>query len=316
MFDSLITKVQQKIHHWSAKLLSYACKVQLINDVLFGLENFWCTSALQPKEVIKKLNRLCKDYFWGIVDGGRKLVFKKWSQICAPWNRGGFNIKNVEIWNISLLIQWIWKLSTNSAGFKGMLAARDKFLLKAGSVHTAMGLLNSWVAAPVQTAFYSALIHPRVVPGHKIIALLAAQGKLGTMDNLQYRGFSLANRCCLCQMAEETHHHIFFNCVFSGTVWQNLLDWLRIHRHGLQLLDELQWIVQYGTNKGWRTALFKTTIAAAVYELWRERNGRIFSHHERTVKGVVDRVKYIVTVRMLMFPQHAHSQFVLDSLRN
>ncbi|XP_074271485.1 uncharacterized protein LOC141595419 [Silene latifolia] len=321
MFNSLITKVQQKIHHWSAKRLSYAGK--------------------------------------GIVDGGKKLIFKKWSQICAPWKRGGFNIKNVEIWNISLLIQWIWKLSTNSAGlwaewhsayilkqatiwslpvkdqfsagFKGILAARDKFLLKAGYVQTDMGLLNSWLAgqklqvhsiynflfeAPVQNAFYSALIHPRVVPGHKIIALLAAQGKLATVDNLQYRGFSLANRCYLCQMAEETHYHLFFNCAFSGTVSQNLLEWLRIPRHGLQLLDELQWIVQYGTNKGWRTALFKTTIATAVYELWREHNGRIFSHQERTVKGVVDRVKYIVTIRMLMFPQHAHSQFMLDSLRN
>ncbi|XP_074277816.1 uncharacterized protein LOC141601430 [Silene latifolia] len=44
--------------------------------------------------------------------GKRKHVFKKWQQICSPWASGGFNIKNIAIWNHFLLVKWLWVLSS------------------------------------------------------------------------------------------------------------------------------------------------------------------------------------------------------------
>ncbi|XP_074315492.1 uncharacterized protein LOC141651691 [Silene latifolia] len=102
------------------------------------------------------------------------MQFKSWNAICAPWHKGGFNIKNVQVWNVALLLNWIWKFSNDSnslwvnwhkkyvlktntiwsltskdqfsSSFKGILAARDVFLTKTGSSQVAEGLLDSWVA--------------------------------------------------------------------------------------------------------------------------------------------------------------------------
>ncbi|XP_074283051.1 uncharacterized protein LOC141607600 [Silene latifolia] len=197
MFDSLFLKVQNKVQHWSAKLLTYAGKLHLLNVVLFGIENFWCSSALLPKEVIIKLTQLSRNFFSGIP-------------------QGGFNTKNIRIWNIALQLHWLWKLSTGSeslwaqwhqayslkqhtiwdvdsndyysSSLKGILLARDIFFAKAGSVHTAEILLSSWLSGNTlqtnsiyeylldisdQDAWTSTLFHPRIVPTHRIISILA-----------------------------------------------------------------------------------------------------------------------------------------------
>ncbi|XP_074301301.1 uncharacterized protein LOC141632678 [Silene latifolia] len=54
MFDPLITKIQKKVLHWSSHSSSYAGKLQLINSVVFGLDNYWGASILLPIAIIKK----------------------------------------------------------------------------------------------------------------------------------------------------------------------------------------------------------------------------------------------------------------------
>ncbi|XP_074305219.1 uncharacterized protein LOC141640267 [Silene latifolia] len=62
MYGVLLTKIQHAIQHWSTNFLSYAGKVQLLNSVVFGLENFWCASGLLPKSIIKMINKMCKNF--------------------------------------------------------------------------------------------------------------------------------------------------------------------------------------------------------------------------------------------------------------
>ncbi|XP_074318872.1 uncharacterized protein LOC141655704 [Silene latifolia] len=76
MFQAMVDKIQASIKHWTGNLLSYAGKMQLINSVLFGLENFWCSALLLPKVVAKLVNKLCKNYFWGTPSGQRKMTFQ------------------------------------------------------------------------------------------------------------------------------------------------------------------------------------------------------------------------------------------------
>ncbi|XP_074299592.1 uncharacterized protein LOC141630726 [Silene latifolia] len=92
IFDSLIPKIKHVIQHWSTHLLTYAGRVQLLSYVVLGLETFWCSCILLPQEVLKKINKLCKDFFRGIPFEGKRMVFKKWQDICLPWVAGGFNI--------------------------------------------------------------------------------------------------------------------------------------------------------------------------------------------------------------------------------
>ncbi|XP_074290304.1 uncharacterized protein LOC141617035 [Silene latifolia] len=116
MFNIMIDKIQGSIHHWSSNLLSYAGKLQLINAVVFGLENFWCSVLLLPSHIIKIVNKLCKDYFWGISGKQRRMTFKGWSSICKPWLEGGYNVKELLSWNKALLSKWVWHLTQNRDG--------------------------------------------------------------------------------------------------------------------------------------------------------------------------------------------------------
>ncbi|XP_074278130.1 uncharacterized protein LOC141601729 [Silene latifolia] len=261
MFDSLILKIQTKLQHWSVKSLTYAGKAQLLDAVIFGIENFWCSSVLPPKTVLQQINHLSRNFFWGIKDGERKMQFKSWNAICAPWNNGGFNIKNVQVWNIALMLQWIWKFSNGSnslwvnwhkkyvlktntiwsltskdqfsSSFKGILVTRDVFLTKSGSSQAAEGLLDSWVASgkltiskiyefllatPQQEDWFSVFFHQSIVPSHRVVAILAAQRRLATVDNLHHRGLQFVSRCSLCKHDLDTHQHLFFSCPFSQEV--------------------------------------------------------------------------------------------------
>ncbi|XP_074300724.1 uncharacterized protein LOC141632033 [Silene latifolia] len=339
MYDSLLLKIQTKLQHWSAKSLTYAGKAQLLDAVIFGIENYWCSSVLLPKQVLHQINHFSRNFFWGIKEGDRKMQFKSWHTICAPWHKGGFNIKNVQIWNIALLINWIWKFSNSSnslwvkwhkkyvlktdtiwslpskdqfsSSFKGILAARSIFLLKTGSPQAAEAMLNSWVAGgkllirkiyeflldvPQQEDWFSVFFHQSIVPSHRVTALLAAQRKLATIDNLQQRGFQLASRCSLCKQDLDTHQHLL--------VWSDLIQWQHLTLHNLDLLDLMHW--SYGSQHGWAAAWFRTTLAAATYGIWIERNRRIFLDHESTVQAVVNKIKYTVAVRLYMSPRFSN----------
>ncbi|XP_074320627.1 uncharacterized protein LOC141657334 [Silene latifolia] len=261
MFDSLILKIQTKLQHWSAKSLTYAGKAQLLDAVIFGIENFWCSSVLLPKNVLHQI--------WKFSNGSNSL----W----VNWHKK-YVLKTYTIWSLTSKDQF-------SSSFKGILAARDVFLTKTGSPQAAEGF---------------------IVPSHRVAALLAAQRKLAIVDNLQHRGFQLVSRCSLCKQDLDTHQHLFFSCPFSKAVWTALVQWQHLTLSHLDLLDLMQW--SYGSQNGWVAAWFRTTLAAATYGIWMERNRCIFMNQEGIVQTVVNRVKYNVAVHLYMNPRF--SKFV------
>ncbi|XP_074277699.1 uncharacterized protein LOC141601325 [Silene latifolia] len=281
---------------------------------------------LLPKEVLQKINKLCKDFFWGILPEGRRMVFKKWKDICLPWDAEGFNIKDLSTWNDALQCRWIYLLANTTEGswvswhqdyilqhqsiwfvqsqdsfsssLKGILAVRDRLVALAGSITNASSLINGWCSQGKfrVTAAYSylrgvvlagpwtaALSHPRIVPSHKIIFSLAAQQKLATVDNLQSRGFYM------------------------------LLQWMGMHRASSCLLAELEQ-ANLGSKHNWRMAWFCTSLAAAVYQIWNERNSRLFRGRKAAVTKIVSRVKFLVSTRLLMWTSHKQYSLLAASL--
>ncbi|XP_074291947.1 uncharacterized protein LOC141618764 [Silene latifolia] len=314
MFDSLILKIKHSIQHWSSNFLTYAGRVQLINS--------------------------------GISFEGRRMVFKTWKDICLPWDAGGFNIKDLSTWNDALQCRWLYLLAHTaynlqhqsiwfvqpqdsfSSSLKGILNVSDRLVALAGSITNASSLINSWCSHGKfrVTAAYSylkgtvlagpwakALTHPRIVPSHRIICSLAAQMKLATVDNMQHRGFYMLNRCSLCEVDLEDHAHLFFHCSFSKDIWQQLMHWMGINRAGSCLLAELEQ-AGVGNKQNWRMAWFCTTLAAAVYQIWNERNSRLFRGRKATANEIIRKIKFLVSTRLLMWTHHKHYSLIVGSL--
>ncbi|XP_074301310.1 uncharacterized protein LOC141632687 [Silene latifolia] len=172
MYGILVNKIQASIQHWSSKLLSYAGRLQLLNSVVFGIENFWCASVLLPKSVIKTINKLCKNFFWHIKATDKKMIVKSWSNICAPTNEGGFGVKELLSWNKALISKWLWLLDRTpqelwsiwhseyhlshcsiwdvvvqdmySENFRSIISVKNDLLSATGSPAAAKALLHSW----------------------------------------------------------------------------------------------------------------------------------------------------------------------------
>ncbi|XP_074307933.1 uncharacterized protein LOC141642861 [Silene latifolia] len=150
----------------------YGRKLQLLNSVVFGIENFWCASVLLPKSVLKTINKLCKNFFWNIKATDKKMIVKSWSSICAPTNEGGFGVKELLSWNKALISKWLWLLDQTPQGlwsiwhseyhlshcsiwdaavqdrysesFRSIISVKNDLLTVTGSPAAARALLHSW----------------------------------------------------------------------------------------------------------------------------------------------------------------------------
>ncbi|XP_074306573.1 uncharacterized protein LOC141641826 [Silene latifolia] len=264
-FQPLLDKIKDRISHWANHFLSYSGKIALINSIIFGLQNFWGMSVLLPKGIVKKINKICKDFLWGIEDGQRRLVFKSWDSFCLPRKEGGLSIKEILSWNKSHLMSWIRKIdidfstiwvkwmkayvlqgvsiwdfqvtAAHSWGLHSIISCRDTLLHYAGTLENAKSIIRH---ADFKHQIYE-LLRPKGVPflahktlgdsfyfpKHIVIGMLAAQNKLPTIDNLCKRGFMLINRCALCESQAESSAHLFFECVFSSSVWLLCFEWLK-----------------------------------------------------------------------------------------
>ncbi|XP_074283844.1 uncharacterized protein LOC141608383 [Silene latifolia] len=296
VYDTLITKIQNSLLHWSNTFLSYAGRIQILNSVIFGLANFWCATALLPKTILKRINKICKDYFWNVEPGTRKLVFQSWKCICRPGEEGGFNIKELLSWNKALLAKWLWMLDHDSAGnwaqwnraytfpdssiwqlsikdrypesLCSIIKVKDEILARTGSISTG--------------TVFKALQGPAILPKHRVTATLAALRKLPTVDLLVSRGIVIINRC-----------------LYSQQIWQGLVLWMNLPTRSNALDTELNWMVQSRGRHHWKHQWRKSCLAAAIYHIWNERNGRIFSGHETQPATLVEQIKNVVKVRLL-----------------
>lgn len=59
---------------------------------------------------------------------------------------------------------------------------------------------------------------------------LTILGRLTTCDNLLKIRFVCDQTCILCGKENESHDHLLFSCVFSSTIWGDILDWLNVKR--------------------------------------------------------------------------------------
>ncbi|XP_074314377.1 uncharacterized protein LOC141649590 [Silene latifolia] len=241
MFAPLLDKIKSLIGHWATNFPSYAGRTQHINSVIFRLKSFWGFSVLLPKGIIRKINKLCKDFLWGIEPGHNMHVFKGWDSFCLPRTEGGVDIKEVK-WVHAYILKDIdiWGFHLNAAYslfWSSIIKCRDLLIQLLGSPTQAHQFLQT---PDYKDKFYE-MIRIKGAPfsqsriiwdsfcylKHNIIGTLATQGRLPTVDKLCSRGLFMVNRCVLCESSLETHSHIFFECPYSATVWRDVVLWLR-----------------------------------------------------------------------------------------
>ncbi|XP_021837875.2 uncharacterized protein [Spinacia oleracea] len=141
------------------------------------------------------------------------------------------------------------------------------------------------------------ICNSKATPKASFIVWLALQKRLPTKDMLRSWGMSISSSCELCQAADESLDHMFFDCSVSKEVWSCVLLQLGVSRSVMQWELEVQWCSV--KSRSTKEADIKRSIAFSetVYALWLQRNAKLFKNKLDSVDCIIRRVLFIVACR-------------------
>lgn len=113
--------------------------------------------------------------------------------------------------------------------------------------------------------------------------------------------------CVLCNQVVETHNHLFFYCCISRIIWAEGLRKNLLSRSPGDWHFELAWVVQNCTGKGFKSTLYKLSLAATLYHIWLERNARIFRQQASTVGDLLTAIVAGVRSRVCSWDKSPNS---------
>ncbi|CAN1151748.1 Transposon TX1 uncharacterized 149 kDa protein [Linum perenne] len=153
--------------------------------------------------------------------------------------------------------------------------------------------------------FPAKLIWPRCAPPKvQFFCWLVFKNSIATTDNLQRRGFIFPNRCVLCGRAAESVDHIFIHCAFTTQVWSKLSSTLSIHGPLPSSFKDLLLMWKYMNCAPHFAVVREVLIHSVIWNIWLERNDRIFRDSIRSTQQVFIRI-WLAIARWL----HAFGRF-------
>ncbi|XP_019263741.1 PREDICTED: uncharacterized protein LOC109241454 [Nicotiana attenuata] len=108
--EILIDKIATRIKGWGTRHLSYARRVQLVNSVLLHIHRYWATIFLIPKQVLKSITAMCRNF---ILDGKpvtNKPPLVAWDIVCRAKHEGGLGITEMIKWNEAAIAKYVWNI--------------------------------------------------------------------------------------------------------------------------------------------------------------------------------------------------------------
>lgn len=132
-------------------------------------------------------------------------------------------------------------------------------------------------------------------PKCRFFCWLLLQNRVWTAARLQLREWPNEYFCQLCLRNLETASHLFIECPVARTIWERIALW----SHAPCLSPEnwttttslRDWFLQLASHALANTAEgVKSMIMLVAWEIWRERNRRIFSNESRTVPRLLQAI--------------------------
>lgn len=91
----MLDKMVDKIKSWTVKYLSYAGRLQLVQNVLMSIQNFWAQIFLISKKVLKKVEAIYKKFLQTGEQQHRGKTLIACDVVCRPKVTGGLNVAEV-----------------------------------------------------------------------------------------------------------------------------------------------------------------------------------------------------------------------------
>ncbi|XP_071694663.1 uncharacterized protein [Rutidosis leptorrhynchoides] len=138
-WNPIVEKIKSRLSDWKMRTMSFGGRVVLIKSILNSLSLYYFSIFRAPPRVLKILESVRRNFFWGGTGSGSKMCWVKWEDVIASYENGGLNFGSLKSKNLALLGKWWWrfKTETNSLWVKviksihgpygGLRSRRDSF---------------------------------------------------------------------------------------------------------------------------------------------------------------------------------------------
>ncbi|PWA89784.1 RNA-directed DNA polymerase, eukaryota, Reverse transcriptase zinc-binding domain protein [Artemisia annua] len=129
----------------------------------------------------------------------------------------------------------------------------------------------------------------RCNPRMAFILWMAIKRRLQTQDRVMKWNNDPNMKCPPCNMVNDSHSHLFFECEFSKEIWTVLKAKMEINWMSNSWDTLIEQYANKPCNNSIGSVLRRIGSASMVYHIWRERNARLFSG-EKTDKGSIMKI--------------------------
>ncbi|KAJ6908837.1 hypothetical protein NC651_019037 [Populus alba x Populus x berolinensis] len=119
------------------------------------------------------------------------------------------------------------------------------------------------------------------------------------MDRLHSAGIIRNTSCSFCGTCTETHEHLFFECQTSQSVWHLVNARANINWPCMSWQNLLQWASTiYIKKSDPQHIIARLLLSTTVYQLWYERNNRVFKNQHQTAQHIAEAVFQLVRLHI------------------
>jgi hypothetical protein len=100
--------MERRLASWKQVYLSKGGRVILIKSTLFNLPMYFLSFPI-PTSVANHIEKLQRDFLWRGIGEEFKYHLVSWAKVCSSISEGGLGIRNLRMFNHTLLGKWLWR---------------------------------------------------------------------------------------------------------------------------------------------------------------------------------------------------------------
>nr|XP_009799064.1 PREDICTED: uncharacterized protein LOC104245194 [Nicotiana sylvestris]XP_016448778.1 PREDICTED: uncharacterized protein LOC107773866 [Nicotiana tabacum] len=191
------------------RILQHLGRVQLVQSVVFGIQDDWAQLLPFPVKVLKLIDAYCRSYIWSAANNITKKALVSWENICSHKSSGGPNLVNIQLWN-KVLPKQIFnaRVTMNQVQRNNSGTSLTK--------HIYLQLLGDRPHVNWKCLMFQNNTRPKA----QFTMWMLLHGRLLITDRLRQWGMAVETQCALCHDRDESREHLFVNCVFTKTLWR------------------------------------------------------------------------------------------------
>ncbi|XP_010653273.1 uncharacterized protein LOC104879995 [Vitis vinifera] len=117
MWDGVEERTRRRLALWKRHYLSKGGRITLIKSTLASIPIYQLSIFRMPKLVVKRLEKLQRDFLWGGGSLERKIHLINWDVVYTQKEKGGLGIRKIVLLNKALLGKWIWRFAFEKDSF-------------------------------------------------------------------------------------------------------------------------------------------------------------------------------------------------------